>query len=72
MCLVSALIATKFRDVVNTSNKNQIRASDYAKNLKYAFKNLFKSSRLRNLIFFGALVSGLLSLLMTIRRERHG
>lgn len=67
MCLVSALIATKFRDVVNTSNKNQIRASDYAKNLKYAFKNLFKSSRLRNLIFFGALVSGLLSLLMTIR-----
>ena len=67
MCLVAAFIATKFKDVVSVSNSNQIRAKDYAKNLKYAFKNLFKSSRLRNLIFFGSLVSGLLSLLMTIR-----
>lgn len=67
MCLISAFLATKFEDVVSINNSNSISAKDYIKNLRYAFKNLFKSSRLRNLIFFGGLVSGLLSLLMTIR-----
>ena len=67
MCLISAFIATKFQDVTSLTNSNQIKAKDYVKNLKYAFKNLFKSSRLRNLIFFGGLVSALLSLLMTLR-----
>lgn len=67
MCLISAFLATKFKDVASDNNSISISTKDYIKNLRYAFKNLFKSSRLRNLIFFGGLVSGLLSLLMTIR-----
>ena len=67
MCILSVIISFKFHDVIKIDNEEEITVKEYVKNLEYSFKNLFKSSRLRNLIFFGATFSSLLYLLVTIR-----
>ena len=66
--LVSVILAYKFEEVENTDNKKEkIRFARELKNLKNSVKDIFSSNRLRPLIIFGALFSGILSVLTTLR-----
>lgn len=66
--LVSVILAYKFEEVENTdSKKEKIRFTKELKNIKNSVKDIFSSNRLRPLIIFGALFSGIISVLTTLR-----
>ena len=59
-CVLSSIIAYKFKDFENNNNlkeNKKINYSNYFKQLRFSFKYIFKSNRLRNLILFIALFS---------------
>ena len=66
--LVSVILAYKFEEVENNDDKKEkIRFTKELKNIKNSVKDIFSSNRLRPLIIFGALFSGILSVLTTLR-----
>ena len=66
--LVSVILAYKFEEVENTdSKKEKIKFTKELKNIKNSVKDIFSSNRLRPLIIFGALFSGIISVLTTLR-----
>ena len=57
-CVLNSIIAYKFKNFENNIKENKkTNYSNYFKQLKFSFKYIFKSNRLRNLILFIALFS---------------
>lgn len=69
LCLIIILItfflSTKFEEIHNEKGKMQIR--EEIKNIKYGFKNIFKSKRLKSLLIFNALFIALIKILQNLR-----
>ncbi len=66
ICLVSVFISYKFEETETVKNEN-ISNRRYIKDLKASFKYMFQSDRLKYLLIFGAIFSGLLGTLVTLR-----
>lgn len=65
-CLASTIICFFFEET-KQKEKNQISTKQYLNDLKSSFHYIFQSSRLRYLITFGALLSGLMGILVSLR-----
>lgn len=65
-CFASAFLSYKFVEVEN-GTKEKIILRKYVKDLKSSFRYMFQSSRLKYLLIFGAVFSGLLGSLVSLR-----
>lgn len=65
-CLVSTFLASKFVEVESESSE-KISTRKYIKELKYSFRHMLQSNRLKYLLFYGAILSGLLSAVVSLR-----
>ena len=66
--IISVILSFKFEEIDNISDtKPKIKMRKEIKDLRISLKNIMKSSRLKNLLMFGAIFSGLLSVLTTLR-----
>ena len=65
-CLISAFLASKFVEIQSEEN-TKISARKYIKDLKSSFGNMFQSKRLKYLLIYGAILSGLLSAVVSLR-----
>ena len=77
-CILSSYLATKFENIIapkNTSSQFTTKVSTfskiskYLKELKYSFRFIFKSKRLKSLLLFYGVFSGILTLLTTYRKS---
>lgn len=59
-CIISLLISFKFKDI--EENNKKITFKENVKDLRYGFKFIFQSNRLKSLIIFSALFSSILIL----------
>lgn len=66
MCIIATVICFRFREI---DDDNVVDNKKYIKNTKDSYRSILKSPRLRNLIFFGAMVYGLLAILVTLRNS---
>lgn len=64
--MMSAWISYKFVETEENTNK-KISTRKYVKDLKTSFRYMFQSSRLKYLLLFGAIFSGLLGVLISLR-----
>lgn len=65
--IISAITAMNFEEIDHTENKEKIKITQEFKELRKSLKNIFRSSRLRNLLIFGTVFSGILSVLVLLR-----
>ncbi len=65
-CIISVILSVKFKET-ERMNTSAISGKDYIKNLRHSFKYILQSKRLRYLIIFGAIFSGFLSVLISLR-----
>lgn len=65
--IISAVMAMNFEEIDNTEEKEKITIRKEVKNLKTSLRSIFQSTRLRNLLIFGTVFSGILSALVTLR-----
>lgn len=65
--IISVIMSTNFEETENIKEKENITISGEIIDIKKSLKAIFKSPRLRNLLIFGAIFSGILSLLVTLR-----
>lgn len=65
--IISVIIAMNFEEIDNKERQEKVKISKEFKALRKSLKNIFKSPRLRNLLIFGAVFSGILSVLITLR-----
>lgn len=63
--LAAFFLSTKFEEIHSEKGKMHIR--EELKNIKYGFKNIFKSKRLKSLLIFNALFIGLIKILQNLR-----
>ena len=63
--LITFFLSTKFEEIHSEKGKMQIR--EEIKNIKYGFKNIFKSKRLKSLLIFNALFIALIKILQNLR-----
>lgn len=63
--IVSVIISINFEEIDNT--KEKVKITKEFTDLIKSLKNIFASSRLRNLLVFGTVFSGILSVLVTLR-----
>lgn len=63
--LTVAIISTKFEDIQGKLPKSKI--SDEFRNLKYSFRNIFKSKRLKSLLVFNSLMVAIIKILQNLR-----
>ena len=77
-CILSVYISTKFENIITQENtKSQFttkvstfsKAKKYFKELKYSFRFIFKSKRLKSLLLFYGVFAGILTLLTTYRKS---
>lgn len=70
MCIISTLIAFNFRQYKDPNKKEKLEENGsyktYFKDLKIAFRNIFKSRRLKALFLFSGVFAGILSLRSTV------
>lgn len=70
-CLVisiaSVIMSVNFEEIDHTDEKEKIKVTKEFIDLRKSLKNIFKSPRLRNLLIFGTVFSGILSVLVTLR-----
>lgn len=66
-CLISTFLAFKFQDTGKKEENQMANSKTYLKDLKHSFKYMLQSDRLRYLMLFGAIFSGLLSTLVSLR-----
>lgn len=64
-CILSTFIAYQFGDTKKTERVQGMR--EYIKELKISFRYMLQSSRLKYLLFFGAMFAGLLGTLTSLR-----
>lgn len=65
LCLVSSFIAYQFGETKKSEKVQSMR--QYIKELKISFRYMFQSNRLKYLLVFGAIFSGLLGTLTSLR-----
>lgn len=65
--ILSMLVSLQFEEIEDVSNKKAVKISGEFKEIKNSLKSIFHSPRLRNLLLFGAVFSGTLSVLVTLR-----
>ena len=63
MCV--AIMSTKFEDI--QVKKEKMKISEEFKNLRYSFRNILKSRRLRSLLVFNALMVGMIKIMQNLR-----
>ncbi|MCI9177962.1 MAG: MFS transporter [Clostridia bacterium] len=66
-CIISTFLAFKFKRTGKKETVEEIHFKTYIKDLKHSFKYMLQSNRLKYLLLFGAIFSGLLSVLITLR-----
>ena len=65
IALMTFFISIKFEEIHKEKGKMKIR--EELKNIKAGFKNIFKSKRLKSLLFFNAIFIGLIKILQNLR-----
>lgn len=65
-CILSTVLSYRFQEI-KEQTKNGLSMRKYMKDLKSSFKYMFQSSRLKYLLLFGGIFSGLLSVLVSLR-----
>ena len=65
--IISTIMSMNFEEIETNEKKQKTTFTNEYKNLKQSMKNIFKSARLRNLLLFGAMFSGIISVLITLR-----
>ena len=63
--LITFLLSTKFEEI--HPGKGRMHVREEIKNIRYGFRNILKSGRLRNLLLFNATFVGLIGVLRNIR-----
>ena len=63
--LYATKLSTKFEEIHVKEKKMKI--SDELRNLKYSFRNIFRSKRLKSLLLFNSLMVGILKILQSLR-----
>ncbi len=63
--LAVAILSTKFEDIQGKLQKSKI--SEEFRNLKYSFRNIFKSKRLKSLLLFNGLMVAIIKILQNLR-----
>lgn len=63
--LITFFISTKFEELHGGKGKMKIR--EEIENIKYGFRNIFKSRRLKSLLLFNAIFVGLIKILQNLR-----
>lgn len=63
--LITFFLSTKFEEIHSEKGKMQIR--EEIKNIKYGFRNIFKSKRLKSLLLFNATFVALIKILQNLR-----
>lgn len=70
LCVLAVILSYKFKEInahKNTKNNADFSLKDNLKDLHQAFKFIFRSSRLKNLILFNAVLTSNLAILITLR-----
>lgn len=67
IAIISVVITINFEEIDHTEETEKIKITKECVDLKNSLKNIFKSPRLRNLLIFGTIFSGILSVLITLR-----
>ncbi len=65
-CILSTILAFKFKETENIKQK-EFSMRQYMKNLRYSFRYLFQSKRLKYLLLFGGTLSALFACLVSLR-----
>lgn len=65
LLMLSFFLSTKFEDI--EEKRKRITVIEEFKNLKFAFRNIWKSKRLKNLLVFNGLFVALIRILQTLR-----
>lgn len=72
-CVLSVYLASRFKDISFSQSETSAPSKDsiknYLKDLKYSFRFILKSNRLKSLILFGGVFYGFLALLVTLRKS---
>lgn len=63
--LITFFLSTKFEEIHNGKGKMQVR--EEIKNIRYGFRNIFKSKRLKSLLLFNAIFVALIKILQNLR-----
>lgn len=65
--IISVIMATNFGEIDDLQEKQKVKINKEINELRKTLKNIFKSTRLRNLLIFGAVFAGILASLITLR-----
>lgn len=65
--IISIVMAMNFEEIDDAPKTEKVTLRKELKELKKSLKGIFRSPRLRNLLLFGAIFSGILSTLVTLR-----
>lgn len=63
--VITFLVSIKFEEI--HSEKGRMKIREEIKNIRYAFRNIFKSKRLKSLLLFNAIFIGLIKILQNVR-----
>ena len=62
---ITFVLSTKFEEIHHEKGRMHVR--EEIKNIRYGFRNIFKSKRLRNLLLFNALFIGIVGIMRNLR-----
>ncbi len=65
--IISVVMSVKFEEVDTLNEKKKIKIGTELNELKNSMSSIFKSKRIKNLILFGAIFSGILGALVSLR-----
>lgn len=65
ICVLSTILSCRFVEIKNENKTNSTRK--YFKELKHFIKHMYKSKRLKYLMVFGGILSGIFSVLISLR-----
>ncbi len=65
--IVSIVMSVKFEEVDTLNEKKKVKIGTELNELKNSMSSIFKSKRIKNLILFGAIFSGILGALVSLR-----
>lgn len=65
--ILSVIMSMKFSEIDDTNKKEEYSFRSEFNEIKLSLKNILRSSRLKNLLLFGAIFSGILGVLTTLR-----
>lgn len=65
-CIVSTILSFQFKEI-NIKEEKTVTMKKYMKDLRRSFQYIFQSSRLKYLIIFGAILSGMMGMLTSLR-----